>query len=32
MTALTQDAHRVEKEGRLVAMPAAVANIFKNAI
>lgn len=32
MTALTQDAQRVEKEGRLVAMPAAVATIYKNAI
>lgn len=33
MTALTQDAQRVEKEGRLVAMPvAATAKLYKNAI
>lgn len=32
MTALTSNAQRVEKEGRLVSMPMAVINIFKNAI
>ena len=32
MTALTADAQRVEKEGKLVAMPVAVAKIYKGAI
>lgn len=32
MAALTADAQRVEKEGRLQSMPAAVATIYKNAI
>lgn len=32
MTALTQDAQRVEKEGRVQVMPVAVAKVYKNAI
>lgn len=32
MTALTSDIQRIEKEGRLQAMPVAVAKIYKNAI